>query len=929
MLKNAADYERAAFSLIRGEKIEPGDYSPEVRAALLKQSDIMHRAQNIASEPQCYIPGEAHAFIDPKYRGKTHIHPIPVNLLHQAERLRTEFIRNGKPVIPFKVYGLSASERKDPDFRISMDEAGLLLPGDFIAMGQAMREIAERSRQDKIHHMAPVIVHNEGHYWEPLLQKSWPATKDELAKLNVFVSSGTKDTIDLLTQLPFGRKIAPQDIVLDTGMSGRRVPKSIIYATSDLIKYGHAEYALKQTGVETMRTAFDIFGPFPAGMEEQYSLEGNAEDKLRSLHEYLEKMGADKVEALVRRHGYRIDDTDILVQDSGLGFCLEKEDGARRIDLFSAKLFPDAHHRLNPMQMSPGVELANIKRAGGLERMMLNLEQSVEEFYPFFSRPDLAAYNQCVYMTVPLTSILKSIREGREFDLNHLGVVSVFSGEKLAVSPEPQFPENEPHIELETENYLIPPGQTQTRAQIPDWFVGGVNVKGFHGLLRLMGAEPDTNRPAPVQTLGWKLLDVLGTVEALSGRRSSGPKRMKSILKEFNIATRLKPDYWDRYRENYNNAANGYHAGMRKMLRESSIFYFEPLHSGEAGDADKVRRYLPLLKAIVGRQVSAGTARIVADQAAAFEVVELASHKKRIGLVQQRIQDLMTLAKDEKDAARKIAQIVHGGLKPTTPVERRFYSDGQVENSDCMTVTTYFSAHSCNKTLVTQAHHLGYLMAVNGISLKVGGGNEGLMRAVSDGFQDGKRELAGKGYDFPNQLILIQGVDTEALERPYEGGGIYRCHKNFEERIRDLQKADIEIAGAGGTGTDEEIFSTFDSRLHGLIDPKRIPFIFFNQHVETAEGMVGVHDPYKTMFSDKFMKEMNADHWTQTPVETAKLCCEFRDRMMMDASLSGRMNGAAAGRTIRFMPPYAAYFGPPGQLPEAPDLHLAKLRAFE
>jgi hypothetical protein len=225
-------------------------------------------------------------------------------------------------------------------------------------------------------------------------------------------------------------------------------------------------------------------------------------------------------------------------------------------------------------------------------------------------------------------------------------------------------------------------------------------------------------------------------------------------------------------------------------------------------------------------------------------------------------------------------------------------------------------------------------MAVNGFSLKVGGGNDGLMRAAADGFQRGKAELQNKGHVFPNQLILIQCIDTESIEKAYDGGGIYRCHPTIEAREADLQNTDFVIAGAGGAGTDEEIFAEFYSRLNGLTDSTKKPFILFNQQIQTKDGLVGVHDPYRDIFDNEFLKKMNVS-FVMTSEEILARAIAHRSRLFNEShviSLQDLRMGLMSkyvekgdsqltyGKSFsikRFISPLGIYTGQEGHLPYA------------
>ena len=284
------------------------------------------------------------------------------------------------------------------------------------------------------------------------------------------------------------------------------------------------------------------------------------------------------------------------------------------------------------------------------------------------------------------------------------------------------------------------------------------------------------------------------------------------------------------------------------------------------------------------------------------------------------------------------------GEEKARPVERRYYSDGRKQNPECMVMTLYASATNCNKGLQDQVDRTCYLAALNGFTLKIGGGNQGLMKAGADAFLRGKAELRAKGYAFPNQLIPVQCADTEAIELPYRPDGIegieeedwiYRCHPHIESRKLDLHTNDVPVAAAGGSGSDEEILSELLARCDGLIDPSAHPFMFFNQQMESPEGVVGVYDPYRRIFSEEFLRQMNV-RWATSPEavidhaythrlhreagkEQAVPLSSLR-QVLADAAAGGNGEGAVSIR--QFLPPYRLFLGREGEL----DVYKRQIR---
>lgn len=966
MFEKVCLFEQAALTLLKGGKI-PLDSQLNHSMSIL--SSRMHAAHFISAEPQCYVASKEYAALDPAYMGDTRLHPSNLGaFLDEAEKIRTTCIKKDQKVIPFEVLGLNWDKRNawqdDPDFQIDTEKAAILTSGDFVSMQQALSIIRQRMQHPAVHYTAPLIIQNTGHYWDSVFDtqsKDWSHQRALLRKLNIFFTAGAPETANLLAHLPFGKKIAPEALTFDIAEYQGAADPDYAFSTTDAIKFGQTQSVQKHVGAHgKFRQLIDLVGPFPSPAEKSYSFGGNALwEKYAALYEHICKMGPDKVyEHLAAKHGYgRPEKINFLAHDGGLGFCLETADGARRIDLITEELFPNTYHRMNPMQMFPGVELAYLKRTDGLELSMDRMFQRVDEIVARdsrFKREDLRAYDTSLFISGRLDRLLDAARRGDPFDPIKLGLVAVFTMQTLEVSREPKFAPGHKGGVPETENYLIVPNSSLTRAQTADWHLSGPNAISFRALRQAIGAKDHSTTP-PL-SISQKARDnravrmgLLGTPEAIIGSRPSDTlKQLKSrLLCEYNIATRQGPDYWRAYKEwpegvlHYAAAEVAsnpiYNIGKRRLLDASSVFYFGPMDDRPLTDREKVKAYLTLIKGIVRNQVF-NPLPIVADCTAAAEVLDLIEHKQMLGLIAQKTENLLHITDGVDEAAEKIASIVREGIPSVTPVTRQFVSDGQIENRECMTMAAYLSATNWNKGLVALIDRLGYLAAINGANLKLGGGNDGLMKVGADAFLRGKKELSEKGYDFPNQLILIQCADTEAIEMLYEGGGIARCHPDIDSRMLDIQTNDFTVAGPGGAGSDEEILTDLEARGDGILSTKT-PFVFLSPQMDSPRGPVGVYDPYKKMFSEKYLNEMGVS-WAMTAEGVIDRFCTHRNnqspavqsvhvadlrqslqayRLAKQTDLTGAMNKAAMPclTVKRFRPPFPIYLGPEGELPPA------------
>lgn len=950
-------FERSALTLLKGKKIwASGAQMTKSEKSLYQLCLGLHRNHLISPEPQTLVVDLKTKLVSKNGRllGQTDIHPVS-HVLHQdAEHLKSICILKQKPVTEFEFLGLNWNKRQS--WRISedfkTDKVAVLASGDFASIWQAMSLLRQRRAGEK---GPPIIIQNTHKIWDHIFKpmaSGWEKRKKDLKDLNVYFSSGAPETADLLSSFENLPKIDPKEIQFELATFPKIENPLYLFATTDSRKLDEVKEALRHSGAAgRIRRAFDILGKSEIPTEQKYSLEGNAAEKMEALIERIRILGVDTVEQLLKSHGYsNLSDVILMTNDGGVGACLENGNGERKIDLFTADFFPDTHQQMNKTQMAPNVELANSIRTIGVQTLISQLHKSVRslcrESLGQFSENHLIAYDTSLQMFLPLKWVIDAIQKRQPLDLQSLGIISVFGGQRLKILEEPEGPWSGA---AETINYLIDPSTNKARALSEGKKIGWPNIASFERVQNYVGTSNSKEKIVEEELSKDEnhivRLGLLGTPSILFARAASHELNAlrKELEDKFRVKTRQGADIWVRYKDSLENAIfqaihgnsnSSYRAGIRALLDDSSVVYIgqqkfslNPL----VAEKERVLQGLLFLSAVVRNQIF-NPISLVVNRAAIPNLIKLIEHKKRLGLIGQPMTALMTLIEKESDAAETINKIARSEKNKITPLDRKFISDGQKENKNCITVTMYFSASNINNSLVMQANRLGYLMAVNGFSLKVGGGNDGLMCAAADGFQKGKAELQSKGHIFPNQLILIQCIDTESIEKKYEGGGIYRCHPTIEAREADLQKTDLVIAGAGGAGTDEEIFAEFYSRLNGLTNSAKKPLILFNQQIQTKDGLVGVHDPYKEIFDNEFYKRLNVS-FVLTAEEIlaraiAHRSCLFNECHVISAQdlrskLSVRFSEDGIGKSggsysiKRFISPIGPYNGQEGHLPYA------------
>lgn len=155
-----------------------------------------------------------------------------------------------------------------------------------------------------------------------------------------------------------------------------------------------------------------------------------------------------------------------------------------------------------------------------------------------------------------------------------------------------------------------------------------------------------------------------------------------------------------------------------------------------------------------------------------------------------------------------------------------------------------------------EAFSLGRKIAAQGWDLVNGAGNEGLMKAVSDGALSVGGTVVGVIPDF----MVEAGWCHEGLTR------LVRTDDMHERKHLMAELADACVALPGGCGTMEELMEIITWKTLGIY-PK--PVVILN----TDGYYTPLLDMLRKAVDERFMKEKNADAWSvaSTPEEAVAL----------------------------------------------------------
>ncbi|HAJ89450.1 MAG TPA: hypothetical protein DCM27_00300 [Rhodospirillaceae bacterium] len=169
----------------------------------------------------------------------------------------------------------------------------------------------------------------------------------------------------------------------------------------------------------------------------------------------------------------------------------------------------------------------------------------------------------------------------------------------------------------------------------------------------------------------------------------------------------------------------------------------------------------------------------------------------------------------------------------------------KLDKPENYTATIYCSASNKNAVWKTEIESYGRFLALTGIDLKLGGGNDGMMKAAADGYMKGLDQLVNQGKPPKGTLHLIQCDDTVTIEGDYEIPEHFRhlsryidrrCYATIEGRRYDLQRSHMSVGGPGGLGTFEEVDCELLAERNG---EKKLHLYLFSQSFPQPDGQIG------------------------------------------------------------------------------------------
>lgn len=868
-------YADVSSRIVKGEKINPSGYNDSLIQALKALSARMYTGFFSPLEPQSLIIEEGWGDKEIADMGLTTLHPLMGGALKEAQRV----LKNNADAY---VFGNMATGRSVVALstRLGNPVPTVLAKGDFVALAEATAEIKYRFQHYNEIPFPPLII-QDWKFWGNLFTIE-PAFRQDIKKLGIFFSNSDEETSRILEQ--HWEEVKWSDA---GNFPASNAPYTVkkphnLFASTDQIKTGHNFMAHNSYDGE-LNAAHTILGPSRIPVEETKSYAGNALVKMIALMRL----------SLSRLKGNETDNTVLSVHDGGVCFFLMNEKNERYTQLFTDKnFFPTSAELMNAILAGPGVELAEFYKSFPNFKMAMDaMWAKVDEVCHTdkrFKPTDLQGVDTAVQMAIPAKDFFNLYEQYRavhrdwneeqiceRIALAHAAIVG--ETQKTKILRKPQF--NSEPLSVDTEHYIEAEGYPgKSRAQVPEWIQTGPNATSYHMLMNAIGA---TSLVDEGQNGYWRdgkiniKIAVPGMLSGLSAKDSNNPSELKSQLGKYDIKFRMGAEYWRHFRdvngsnsasEDFKHVADNHRQNIRKIL-ETHDFLYIPKDCVPATPRQKEDFLLLISSAMVQRQVLKRRAPYIVMEKGPFadDVIEIFRSLKNAGLIGQRFEHLVHLTDDPVQSAEVINAIARM-TRPTVRESLRLDNVSKVDDPENYTVTIYCSASNKNAMWKTDVEKYAYFLALKGVDLKLGGGNDGMMKAAADGYMRGLAKLVGQHKEPKGKLHLIQCKDTVTIEGDYEIPEQYqhldkyimrRSYETIEERRYDLQRSHMAVGGPGGLGTFEEIDCEFIAKSNG---EKELNMYLLSQSYTQPDGQIGYVYDYLPKVMSLNHKEVHISH---------------------------------------------------------------------
>lgn len=880
----------AGFSLLKKDCLALiRDEKPKVPFWMNQQLARMHTGFFITDLPQAYTRNNAEdkaletmaAVERNEYmrttKGLFPVHTMTKALITETAGLANKLAARGISNIRFMgadVAARKADYKSEPGY--SEADAFMLGRSDFIGLHQFADAVERRLKGEDPETCKPIILHNFKDYWGPSLQ-GLGIDDEKLAELK-------EHNIFIVSSLPQAAQIC-RDAGIETDKPAQPIaPKlpikpgsTILVATRQNRKIHELQKIFDALGADIDVLPFHTVVGRPREAEEiSGTCIGNNMEKMAEVKKKISALSTGELERRLHRHGCKLDETTlVLCDDRSLEF-----DTA----FFAEPEFAHLQQHLNPHKRGPGVEMANFLRAiPNIGDMYHTIGKIYNRLEKEGRKPTRDAYDYACYALAPIN------------DLDNILMMTATTEDEIVVSPkfETKIGYSEDYLRLKSTPHF-------SKNTTPDFMVKHSSMaQAVQGIAAVSGLASSREFTVPGVSVfkdfsansgnnrqgHWRIgLPQSGSMPGSLARQPSSLRILNNGLRQnFNLVA-WHHSYDPSIEHSFTVAsAEGHREPWYSSLvsayqyaKEMDGFYFRPL--GPAATLqEEIARDWSFFNVLVGKQTFSPdyhSKPFVVDTRYAKRQLENYDYLHKVGMIGDAPNYLMHQVNSKTKAQKIFGHEFKHYVRPND-VESIYSDEGQTPDG-LFRVTVYCSASSRNDALRVEARRFGRLGAEAGFNVVTGGGNDGLMKEVSDGVIEYRHhELACRPERVVvNGLISIQCIDTIESEGEYPHADRKERHPSIYHRMDNLQKNEASVFLAGGAGTLQEFYAECLERLRtGQVENR--PLILVNQKIRCGDEELGVWDKLVSTLPKGLEKACNV-HIVDTVEAAMDICLEAR-----------------------------------------------------
>lgn len=804
---------------------------------------------------------------------QTMTHALTEENEHLAKKLSARGVQN------FRIMGTDSNLRRIGERNDAYDDADSFILGksDFNGVKEFLEAVEKRLKGDDPHSHKPIILHNHNGYWDPVL-KGLGISRDNIRWLeshNIYMGNRLSRVEAIYESCNIDKSREPEAV---TPQLSIKPGATILVATRQNRKIHELQRIFDALGADIRVLPFHVVVGRPREAEEiSGTYIGNNYEKIQAAQEKISGLSKTEFASRLRRYGLSPDNTFVLCDDRGAEF---------ETNFFAEHEFKDLRKHLNPHKRGLGVEMANFLRAVANAGDMYHLiEKAFKSMEAAGRNPTRNSFDYSCYAIAPIT------------DLSHPLIMTATTQDEIVENPQfdTRIGYSEDFLKLKGSPYASKNKTPNFMARHSSMALAIAGIAKVTGLLAARDLEAQA--PSLAQDYAQNAYDnrqgrwKIGMPQSSSLPNSDGGKRIidKGFQQRFALVAE-NPKY-DLSRmhtftvvdpEGNKSTWPSRLVAADQYSKDVDGFYFRPVGPAKS-TLEYFARGFSFCTTTVGKQTFAPHFHPkphVVDVRYAKDEIENYEYLHKLGFIGDAAHYLMDQVDSKSEAQRIFTRKLKNYVRPDD-MDVPMSVEGNVPEG-LFNVTFYASASNRGEAANAEAFRGGELSAEAGFNCINGGGNDGLMKSVSDGvisFRT-KERAAKQDQVVVNGLTSIQCIDTIESEGEYPHADSKERHPTIFHRMDNLQKTDAEVFLPGGAGTLQEFYATCMER----IITKRIenrPLILVNQKIQCGDELLGVWDKLIETLPADSMKLCNI-HIVSTVDEAIEICKETRAKLGME-----------------------------------------------